>query len=378
MQLHLAIISSLLHPRYGGPSSVIRMHFEALKANVDITVFGCTPKGGEEDLSVMFPTANVFPETWPRRWYRGRGLHRALGNASSQFDIFHAHMLWDHPTWATWRVARKTGKPLVVTPHGSLSAEWRTNSIHKRIYRLLVLEELLRYAGALHVVSEAESEACRLWGFNGRIKVIPNGLPLSEFERVTDPEAAWREWPSLKNKRVMLYLGRLWWQKGLDILPEVWMEAQPDSDWMLVIAGPDYRSYRHKLDRKIKEVGSNSKILLAGLVADNLKRSLLAASECLILPSYGEGFSMALVEAMAAGLPCIFTKECHLPELASAGGGWEVAADKKHLVEIVEFVCRRSRAKNKASGDKGRELGYSKYTTDRIGKELLDLYREFT
>jgi len=375
LTLRLAIISGLLHPSYGGPPSVVRTHFEALKAHVDITVFGCAPKGGEAELTALFPNANIFPETWPRRWFRGAGLRHALNEFSDQYDVFHAHMLWDHSTWATWRVAKKVGKPFVVTPHGSLSAIWRTRAPHKRLYSWLVLGGLLRDVSALHAVNKAEADAFRAQGFEGRIAVIPNGLPMAEFERPNNPEVAWQQWPVIKGRRVMLYLGRLWWQKGLNILPKAWKEAKLDDSWILLLTGPDYRGYQKKLEANINALGLESRIIITGSVGEEIKASLLAASECLILPSYSEGFSMALIEAMAAGLPCIFTKECHFTELSMHGGGWEIPLEKGVLVETLRMVCRRSPAENKISGERGRELGYSKYTTEYIGKELLGLYQ---
>ncbi len=375
MHLRVALVSSLLHPCYGGPSSVLRTHFEALKLHADITVFGCAPKGREAELTALFPNANIFPETWPRRWFQGTGLRRTLKECSDQYDVFHAHMLWDYSTWATWRVAKKVGKPFVVTPHGSLSAIWRTRAPHKRLYSWLVLDGLLRDVGALHAFNKAEADAFRAWGFEGRISVIPNGLPVTEFERTNNPEAAWSQWPVIKGRRVMLYLGRLWWQKGLDILPEAWKEAKLDEDWILLLTGPDYRGYQKKLEATINALGFKPRIIITGPVSEAIKASLLAASECLILPSHSEGFSMALIEAMAAGLPCIFTRECHFPELAAHAGGWEISLRREDLVQALQFVCSRSPRENQASGKLGRELGRSKYTTEYIGKELLGLYQ---
>jgi len=57
------------------------------------------------------------------------------------------------------------------------------------------------------------------------------------------------------------------------------------------------------------------------------------------------------------------------------GGGWEIPLTKEDLVQTLQFVCSRSPKENRASGERGRELGYSKYTTEHIGKELLGLYQ---
>jgi glycosyltransferase involved in cell wall biosynthesis len=284
-------------------------------------------------------------------------------------------MLWDHPTWAAWRVARAARKPFVVTPHGSLSAEWRSNSLHKRLYRLAVLDNLLNEASALHALNEDEAQACRKWGLKARIEVIPNGLPLAAYEKRTDPAPARDRWPVLAGRRVILFLGRLWWQKGLDILPAAWAEANPHEEWLLVIAGPDYRSYGKILLSKIVELGLESKILLTGPVSGELKQSLLAASECLVLPSYSEGFSMALLEGMAARLPCLFTSECHFPELSEHGGGWEIPVGQSSLCEALRGVCSRSVTENKTFGLAAHALGKARYTSETVAARLLSLYR---
>jgi glycosyltransferase involved in cell wall biosynthesis len=375
MPLRLAIISSILHPCYGGPPSVVRMHVEALRCHAEVTVFGCSPPNNEAEVGALFPNSRIFPETWPRRWFRGAGLYRALRHDAAQFDVFHAHMLWDHPTWATWRVARKAGKPFVVTPHGSISAVWRTQAMHKRLYRRLVLVSMFRDISALHVLNQAEANAFRSWGYQGNIVVIPNGLPAAEFSRIPEPGLAMHRWPILKGRRLMLYLGRLWGQKGLDILPEAWATARPANDWLLVLAGPDYRGYQQKLAARIRGLGSAQNILILGPVEAELKASLLAASECFVLPSHSEGFSMALIEAMALGVPSIFTLECHLTELALHAGGWEIPLGLEPLIEILQKVTEHSRQENKEFGNRAREFGRNHYTSEHVAMQLMNLYR---
>ena len=372
--MRLAIVSSLLHPCYGGPPSVVRMHAEALQSRIDVSVLGCAPKGKEKEVEDLFPNSRIFQETWPARWFRGAGMHSALRSVAGKYDVFHAHMLWDYPTWATWRTARAAGKPFVITPHGSLSATWRTNSIHKRLYRLLVLDGMMGDVGAIHVLNEDEADACRDWGLRARIEVIPNGLPEAFYNRHVSPELAYRRWPILEGRRIMLYLGRLWAQKGLDILPDAWAEAQPGGDWLLVLAGPDYRGYERSLRSRIDAIGLKSSVFLTGEVSDKLKASLMAASECFVLPSHSEGFSMALLEAMAAGLPSIFTSECHFPELAACRGGWEIPLGKKCLSEVMHDVCKRSVFENNATGLAAKALGRGKYTSERVADGLLNLY----
>ena len=173
----------------------------------------------------------------------------------------------------------------------------------------------------------------------------------------------------------MLYLGRLWWQKGLDIISDAWAAARSDEDWMLVLAGPDYRAYEQTLRARVERLGLKSSVLITGAIDSTLKGSLLSASECFILPSHSEGFSMSLLEAMAAGLPSIYTTNCNFPELASNNGGWEIQCNVESLTEIIRAVTKNTTDYNKSIGKNANNFGKNNYTSDRIAQDLLKLYK---
>ena len=379
MHLRVALVSSLLHPCYGGPPSVVWMHANALQSHIDVTVIGCAPNGKKKEVEGLFPGSNIFMETWPRRWFRGKGLRNFLLDVAGQFDVFHAHMLWDHPVFAVWLACKKMNKPFIITPHGSLSSQWRYKAFHKRVYRRLVIDRILRDATFVHVLNSAEEMSCREYGIKCPIRVIPNALPTTDFEQTRLPDLAYQKWPNLCGRRVLLYLGRLWSGKGLDMLTEAWAEVikSPNSkDWLFVITGPDYRNYRSHLISRINALGINHQILLTEVVSGGLKDALLAAAETFILPSISEGFSLTLLEAMSAGLPAIYTTECHFPELAACGGGWEIPINKSALVQRLITMTKMDPVSLNEMGRKGRILGREQYTLERITLNLLDMYKE--
>ena len=288
-------------------------------------------------------------------------------------------MLWDHPVRAAWVAARSAGKPLVVSPHGSASEAWRRDALHKRLYRKFFLDGMLRELGAMHALNRHEAEQIRAWGYGGRVEVIPNGLPASEYGRPRDVSPAVEKWPMLKTRKVLLYMGRLWREKGLDVLLDAWADAGIWRDgWALALAGPDYRGFEKELRARAAAQGLEDSVLFTGLATGAIKDALFGAARCFVLPSRSEGFSMAILEAMAAGLPCIYTCGCHFPELAEAGGGWEIELAREALAGALREIVRMPDGALREKGLRAMELGRRDYTMESVGESLMRLYTSLT
>jgi glycosyltransferase involved in cell wall biosynthesis len=240
------------------------------------------------------------------------------------------------------------------------------------------LKAILSEQTTVHVLNTAERDACREFGISNPIEIIPNGVPRAAYSTMRDPEIARATWPWLRNRRVMLFMGRVWREKGLDVLLRAWHQSRATNqaaDWILVIAGPDYRNYAQELEREVRALRLEDCVFYIGPVESPLKQSLLAASECFVLPSRSEGMSMAILEAMASGLPVAYSPECNVPELAESGGGWEVAANGESLTELLKVIFVRQREELIRMGEKGRQLGLRKYTLEQSLCKLVKLYR---
>lgn len=377
--MRIGIVSSLLVPKYGGPVSVVHSHVEFLRRLVQVIVCGVAPVEHIEEVKERLPEAWVYPMTFPSRWFRAKGLAGGLDHLATQVDLLHVHMLWDYPVVATWRAATRHGIPFVITPHGSVAQSWRYSSMHKKLYRALVLSRVLRDCAGIHALNEIEANGCRQFGIDCPVAVIPNGIGRVLYVSRVGQELAQAKWPILRNKRILLYLGRLWHEKGLDLLCKAWAEVvrrNLSNDWQLVLAGPDYRNYRATLEELVDSLGIRKEITIVGSVHGELKQSLLEMAECLILPSLGEGFSMTLLEAMASGTPAIYSTECNLPELAQIGAGWETPPVLEPLVDSLLNLLTHSRSTLEAMGARGNALGQDRYTGEFVASQLVEFYQK--
>src|SRR6185436_1526271 len=169
-----------------------------------------------------------------RRLYVSAGMKRALARDVASFDVVHLHSVFLWPTWAAARAARRAGVPYIVSPRGMLVPELieRKSAIAKRTWIRLIERRNLARASAIHFTAPRErDDAGRLALPLPSSFIVPNGIdppPLADEPR--DP-------------RLLLFLGRVNWKKGLDRL----IEAMREVDARLVIAGPDDAGYTETL-----------------------------------------------------------------------------------------------------------------------------------
>ncbi|WP_020417214.1 MSMEG_0565 family glycosyltransferase [Amycolatopsis sp. ATCC 39116] len=149
------------------------------------------------------------------------------------------------------------------------------------------------------------------WGVEAT--VIPNGVDYERFATAA-PDPAWSD-------RFVLSVGGIEPRKGsLDLLEAYALLRETDPDVRLVIAGGetlfDYRDYRTAWEKRAAELGVEPVVL--GPVAHDALPSLVAAADVFAFPSTKEGFGLAAMEALAAGVPVV-TRE--LPVLREVFDG---------------------------------------------------------
>lgn len=142
-------------------------------------------------------------------------------------------------------------------------------------------------AGIIAQTSLAKLSLESLTG-NKNIQIIPN--PLKEVQL----------YPHIPRQNIILNVGRLVPEKGQKYLIDAFYKANI-KDWTLVILGDGL--LRKDLENQIEALGLNDRVILMGAV--NNIDEWLAKSSLFVFSSISEGFPNALVEAMAAGLPCV-------------------------------------------------------------------------
>lgn len=373
-------------PRFGGPPIVADAYVEGmLELGLDVEVI-TTIGPGEDD---EFRNAGLFQRcdetgnlhclqrSWPHGWFNARGMREAITRSLSRSDICHLQMLWDRPHVLAAKYAKRFGVPYIITPHGLLEP-WRLARkwLKKKLFMTLLGSRILRNSSCLHALCEQEVRSFRLAGYEGPVCVIPNGVNATLVaEGGPTRQEDYEAWPQFKDKRLVLFMSRLDMEKGLDNLVNAWSEIHSDwPDVIIGIAGPDNRGYGLTVKEMVQEKGLADSIHILGHVYGGKKLSLMRIAEAFILPSYSEGFSMAILEALAMGIPSIITPGCNFPEAPLCGAALEAQPNSESVAEVLMSLLSKSRGELDTMGQRGQKLIIENYTWDICVRKMLTVY----
>jgi glycosyltransferase involved in cell wall biosynthesis len=363
----LHVISSL-DPAIGGPP-VVALNLAKAQAALghDVQI------AAEHVPPAQAKSAIVIPR---------QGLQAILGRPCAEIvaavghaDVCHLHGVWEPLLLQTAKAARQAGRPYVVTPHGMLDP-WslQQKKWKKRLALALGVRQLLNQAALIHVLNADEQRLLQPLGLTARCAIIPNGMFLEELDPPPNPAIFAAKHG---DKPYILFLSRLHYKKGLDVLVEAFSgiaQRYPDID--LVIAGPD-DGVQATVEQQAREFGLLSRVRLVGPLYGPMKWSALAGATCFCLPSRQEGFSVAILEAMACRIPVVISDQCHFPEVAEVGAGIVTPVHAPAVSEALRQLLGDA-DQRRTMGAAGRALVEERFTWNRVAELCLTHYLRLT
>lgn len=360
-----------LSAEFGGLSrAVVGLAGALTRRRIDVEIIATRHDRQEPIPSGVLPV-QTFRRNPAGMWQLSGAVRRAVAWA----DLVHVHGLWRSPQFFASRAAWRMDKPYLVSPHGMLDS-WalRRRRFRKQLYGRLIEWETLTRSSAIHVLTEREALDVSRLGFGRPVQLIPNGLDLSEFDRLPDRATGACHFPAIAGKRVILFLGRIHPQKGLDLLVRAFHDVvHRCPETFLLIAGPDEEGYRRHVEADLKRLVPPDRFLFTGLLQGESRLAALASADIFVLPSYSEGLPMAALEAMAAGLPVILSEDCNLSSVQEIGAGLVVPTQADALCKAILYLIDAPFLA-KAMGQRGAVFVRTHYAWDTVADQMIDLY----
>jgi glycosyltransferase involved in cell wall biosynthesis len=203
-----------------------------------------------------------------------------------------------------------------------------------------------------------------------RIKVIYNGINLNEHH----PDKNLRKEIGIPDETALIgFVGRLSIQKGIKYLLESFLFTRKFVNAHLLIAGTG------ELEKEIKEfISKNSLddfVHLLGFREDI--NNIMNSIDVLLLPSLWEGFGIVLIEAMAAGKPCITTNISSMPEIVEDNvSGIIVPPEDSASVAKACIKILSDKELSSRMGREGKKIVKEKFTIEKMADRYEEVFNE--
>lgn len=294
----------------------------------------------EQDLADMGFKVTKLDGIWldsPVSFLRYRKALDAFFRSSGHFDIVHVHS-----TGKNYQVleAAKAFGCVVRILHSHNTGYMTSNQVKAHLGNMLN-----RKASALTTNRFACGKEAGQWmfgddfGYRPEDFILRNAVDCSKYRYDFKIRQSVRDELNLDDeKRVCINIARLAPVKNHSFLLEAFSKAlQQDKELVLLIVGDG--ALKDELSNKIGSLGISDNVKLLGFRKD--VADLLQAADCFVMPSIHEGLPFVLVEAQAAGLPCLIsdgvTKEAALlPTTVEAGLDCPLSVWAERIVEVAD------------------------------------------
>jgi len=319
----------------------------------------------------------ALPGSWPAFFGTSWPLHRRLDEVVPEADVVHLHSLYLFHDWSGARACWRFRKPYIVRPHGTLDPYiYRRHRWRKLLAEALFQRRVLRRAAGLHYTAADEWLLARPQARNPRGAIVPIGIDAAAFASLPPRSALRGRYPGIGARKVVLFLGRLSYKKGLDVVIDAVAEvARGGHDVFLLIAGPD-DGVRDAAEQRIRARGIEGRALFAGMVTGAQKLEVLAGSDVFLLPSQSENFGITVVEAAACRVPVVISDRVNLwREFQEAGAALVGPPEAGPFAAHLRFLLENP-AEAAGIAERGAALVRRNFDWDALGPRYEAMYAE--
>lgn len=381
----LHVIPSIAQVR-GGPSQAIIQMVRALLAHGIDAEIATTNDNGPDLLDVPLRQRIEYEQVpvWffhrfspsiksLREFAFSKQLTTWLWQHITEYDLIHIHAIFSYASTAAMAIARLKRLNYVVQPHGLL-CKWslQQSAGKKQIYLTLAESANLNHSQTLVYTSLAEQqEASKL-----ALKPPCSILPLSLSIPASIPDARYRLRQLLQvpaTEPVILFMSRLHPKKGLEyLIPALGKLAH--QRFTFVLAGSGSPDYEAEIDHLLISAGISDRTYRSGFVADEMKDIFLQGADIFALTSHSESFGVAVLEALAVGLPVLVSTGVALASVVEQNQlGYVVELDVAAIASSLQHCLDHPQAAEEM-GDRARRLIVENYTSKHVASNLNELY----
>ncbi|MDH6072983.1 glycosyltransferase [Umezakia ovalisporum] len=291
------------------------------------------------------------------------------------YDLLHIHGIFSYASTAAMAIARLQKVPYIIRPYGML-CKWslQQKRLKKQSYLLLIERANLNHSQSIHFTSVAEQQEVSDLNLT-----CPNFvLELGIFIPPTIPDARERlrkHFNLPADEPIILFLSRLHPKKGLDYLIPA-LGKLSDYRFTFVLAGSGTSEYENHVKSLILTHGIKTRTYFTGFVKGEFKDLLIQGADLFTLTSHSENFGVAVLEALAAGIPALVTPGVALADIIKQQQlGYVTELNVNAIASAIKGILTHPE-KMREMGDAAREFIFNNYTWDSVAAKMVGIYKD--
>ena len=308
------------------------------------------------------------------------GFKKWIKNNLKNYDIVHCHDFFTYQNIIISKYAKTYNIPYIIQPHGVLGkGHIKSKNSFLKLFILKRFKRVLKHTKYIIALTETEKNGIQRFVKNSKkIRVIPNGINSVEFRKISKIDLH-KKYNLPSDAKLLFYFGRVQAVKGINYIIEMLSKLQSSSsqfNFHFFIIGPDEGGEKARLEKLIKKYQFEKKITFVGQLDGELKKQFIKSCDLYIFLSKGEGLPMTILEVSGLGIPSMLSKECNVPEIAKANGGYEV--DKEDYYTNAKLVEEhfKNEKKIKTMQKNAQKVIQDKFELDVVVKKILELYKK--
>ena len=291
-------------------------------------------------------------------------------NKAKNYDLIHA-VSDGLPSIIAITIKKLKRKSSIITIQGGNISAGFENSLSGRLLRKLQ-KWSFRNADLVHVISQSLAKGAKKLGAEN-IVVIPNGVD-NQFFKPIDKEQLRKRHDFSTEENIVISVARLNPVKGIDcLIKAVALVVEKITNLRLIVVGDGEQ--REELEGLIAQLHLDPNVQLLGFLPRRQIPEYLNLADVFVLPSRHEGLGIALIEAMACGVPVIGSNVDGIVDIIDSGkNGILVPPDnEKALAEGIERLLCDKNLRDKFIKEGLRKVE-EKFLWDSILRQIEEIY----
>lgn len=293
----IRVLHVVTHMNRGGLETMIMNYYKNIdKKKIQFDFLVHRQEKADYDAEILAMGGNIYRISKLNPF--GSRYHRELDTffeEHSEYQIIHVHQ--DCLSSIVLKVAKKHGVKVRIAHSHSSSQDKDVKYPIKLIYRHFIP----KYATHLMACSQMAGK----WMFCGeKFEVLNNAIDAKKYVFDEEKRKQVRKKLEIQGNELLIgHIGRFCYPKNHSFLVDVFEKVSGKIDSKLILIGDG--PLREEIEEKVKKLGLTEKVIFTGVRSDI--PDLLQAMDIFVFPSHYEGLPVTLIEAQAAGVPCLIS-----------------------------------------------------------------------